>query len=448
MKRLSKVVWKEGMYLAPHHFQAQGRFFEDLIDFTVAALRYKPYGLCAADFDTDSLKNGIVLARRLRGVFPDGLAFDCPASDPAPEPLALVNRFPSARASEILRLAVPDRSDSGPDFAKRPGDGTRFQAVPVLVRDETNGVEERELEVGRKNLNLMLECELTPGQISLPIARVQRTGSGSFAFDPQYIPTSLECGASYALMDCAGRIRDLLEEQSRALTATHAKGTLSLADAYRATPERFWLLHAIHSALAPLRHLLAGPQAHPEELYRELARLAGALRTFALDAAVAQAPLYDHDDPSPCFLELEHQIRTAVSTIRPQNFVRVPLEHTGQGMFAANVDDARCYQRSRWLLGLRCAAGEAKTIREIPIQAKVCSEPFVMRLVQSAQQAMQLVHLPAVPPGFPPQFDYEYFSIAQLGPCWQHLVQSRRIGMWIPQEFGETQAEIVVLLES
>ena len=29
MKHLSRLVWSEGMYLGPHHFQAQSRYFED-----------------------------------------------------------------------------------------------------------------------------------------------------------------------------------------------------------------------------------------------------------------------------------------------------------------------------------------------------------------------------------------------------------------------------------
>ena len=29
MKLLSRVVWAEGMYLAPQHFQAQNRYFEE-----------------------------------------------------------------------------------------------------------------------------------------------------------------------------------------------------------------------------------------------------------------------------------------------------------------------------------------------------------------------------------------------------------------------------------
>ena len=45
MKLLSRVVWAEGMYLAPQHFQAQNRYFEEAVQFATASLWNDAYGL-------------------------------------------------------------------------------------------------------------------------------------------------------------------------------------------------------------------------------------------------------------------------------------------------------------------------------------------------------------------------------------------------------------------
>ena len=45
MKLLSRVVWAEGMYLAPHHFQAQNRYFEESVHFATSSLWRDAYGL-------------------------------------------------------------------------------------------------------------------------------------------------------------------------------------------------------------------------------------------------------------------------------------------------------------------------------------------------------------------------------------------------------------------
>src|SRR5579859_4360769 len=84
MKYLSRVVWSEGMYLGPHHFQVQSRYFEDFIQFATSALWFESYGLIGSLLDPEALFNGTLSLIHARGVFPDGLAFHMPDPDPAP----------------------------------------------------------------------------------------------------------------------------------------------------------------------------------------------------------------------------------------------------------------------------------------------------------------------------------------------------------------------------
>src|ERR1019366_429413 len=58
MKSLSRVVWSEGMYLGPHHFQAQNRYFEDSIEFSTASLWFRPYGFNGYELNGEALGNG------------------------------------------------------------------------------------------------------------------------------------------------------------------------------------------------------------------------------------------------------------------------------------------------------------------------------------------------------------------------------------------------------
>ena len=49
MKLLSRVVWSEGMYLGPHHFQVQNRYFEDSIRFAASSLWFSSFGLAGVE---------------------------------------------------------------------------------------------------------------------------------------------------------------------------------------------------------------------------------------------------------------------------------------------------------------------------------------------------------------------------------------------------------------
>src|SRR5260370_37174830 len=97
MRNLSRVVWSEGMYLGPQHFQVQNRYFEDSIRFVTSALWFAPYGLVGYGLDAEALRNGTLAATHARGIFPDGLGFHMPDSDPLPAPRNIVDLFPAAR---------------------------------------------------------------------------------------------------------------------------------------------------------------------------------------------------------------------------------------------------------------------------------------------------------------------------------------------------------------
>src|SRR5579872_7083230 len=104
MKLLSRVVWSDGMYLGPHHFQVQSRYFEDSIQFATSSLWFAAYGLTGVELDAEALRNGTVSLIHARGIFPDGLPFNMPESDPLPGPRAVADHFPPTRDALLVAL--------------------------------------------------------------------------------------------------------------------------------------------------------------------------------------------------------------------------------------------------------------------------------------------------------------------------------------------------------
>src|SRR5260370_11557572 len=117
MRLLSRVVWSEGMHLGPHHFQAQSRYFEDSIHFATSSLWFAPFGLVGLELDADALKNGTVSIINARGIFPDGLPFQMPESDPLPVPRHIAEAFPPTRHTLTCMMPIAPRQ---PDGFNRP----------------------------------------------------------------------------------------------------------------------------------------------------------------------------------------------------------------------------------------------------------------------------------------------------------------------------------------
>ncbi len=451
MRFLSRVVWAEGMYLGPHHFQTQSRYFEDSIAFIVSSLWHQPWGLLHFALDEESISNGNCVLLHASGVFPDGLPFDLPNSDPSPPPRNLLDVFPATNTSLSLFLAVPKRRDAGDDYAIDGAGGTsgaRFTAMQRILRDETNGLDEREVELGRKNLRLVTEAEITRDLSVLPVARVLRDGNGHLVYDPAFIPACLRLNASDALMLLIKRLLETIQEKCGSIARPgRSRGSFEARHA-ALDVANYWFLHALYSALPPLRHLHGTKHAHPEELFCELSRLAGALCTFSFDSDPATLPQYDHRDPGPGFRQLDQHIRRHLEIVVPSNTLNLDFHASSPYIHEAAVVDERSLRRARWVLGVRSSLGESDLMRLAPQLIKVCSARFVSELVKRALPGMALAHLSVPPSALHPQPDMQYFALDLTGPCWEHILQTKTVGIYIPGEITAAEFTLTVILAS
>ncbi len=451
MRTLSRVVWSEGMYLGPHHFQWQSRYYEDTIHFATSALWFEPWGLSGCRLDAEALLNGTVSVLHARGIFPDGLVFDMPDSDPPPPPRNIAELFPPTRERLTILLAVPPRRRDGLNCLpaeQQNGEPVRYLAESRLLADENTGRDEKSVRLGRKNIRLMAETEPLEEWVTLPLARVMRDGAGHFVYDPDFVPPCIELTASDRLMMLLKRLVEILEVKSSAL-ARSAIPQPGLSAGYSAQQvASFWFLHAINSALAPLRHIYQTRRGHPEQLYLELVRLAGALCTFGLESHPRNLPLYDHRNLDECFSELDRHIRFHLEAMVPSRTVAIPLRRAAQYFFVGDIADTRCLGPSRWILGIRARLGEAELIAKTPQLVKICSQQFVPELVRRALPGLVLTHLPVPPTAISARLEWQYFSLTKAGPCWEHMVKTRQVGIYVPGELPDPELELLVILES
>lgn len=450
MKLLSSIVWSEGMYLGPHHFQAQNRYFEDSVSFATQALWYAAYGFTGYAVDPEALRNGTVALTHAHGIFSDGLVFDIPESDAAPEPRSIADLFPPTRDWLIASLAVPRRKSDGQNVvleAENKGQ-VRFMSAPTTICDENTGRDEKPVQVGRKNIRLCFDVESSEDMELLPVARIKRDTSGQFVCDPTYIPPCLRLTASEALMMLLRRLIEILEEKSATLLREHATQGKFQAGMSAREVTSFWFLHTINAGLGPLRHLFFSKRGHPEELFREMSRLAGSLCTFSVDSTPRDLPTYNHREADASFYALDEHIRLHLEIIIPSKAISIPLHPVRKYFYEGEVTDSRATQRSRWLLGIHSPLGEADLIKKTLTVLKFCSAKFVPELMKRALPGMKMTHLPVPPSAISPKVAFEYFSIEAAGPCWDHIVQTRQVGIYVPGEIPNPELELLVIIDS
>ena len=438
------------MYLGPHQFQAQNAYIQNLADFTASSLWFAPYGFATRRLDQDKVKNGVLAIQEASGFLEDGTAFELPIFG---ETLAADFRgdfaaaAPSLTGYLALPLALPNAQN-----VRKAGDGgtlSRFVETQQTVLDETTGADEKPVPMGKLDFRLMFGEELPDSEryVSLPVARMIRDGAGRYSFDERFIPPCVQMSASNRLIlmveRLIGRMGQISASLMRAETRQFRAG-LSEQDV-----TSFWFAHSLNSALAPLRHLSESRRCHPERLYSELLRLGGALCTFIMRTRPGELPLYDHDNPERCFDALERHILDHLNLREPDNCVSIPLVRRDENFYRGSVTDQRCLGPSRWVVGIRAAVGEADLIEATPRLVKICSNNFIEKLARRAVKgSLALMHLPVPPPALRPKPTAQYYSISRSGPCWEDIMKTKEVGLYVPSNFPEPQLELLVILES
>jgi type VI secretion system protein ImpJ len=456
MRLLSRVVWSEGMHLAQHHFQAQNRYFEEYSSFVFSTLFYSGYGFAGVEFDADALLNGTVVLRHARGVMPDGTPFHFP-DEAAPQPLPVRELFSPTQDAHIVLLALPvyrpDQANCQLDTVDGMRD-PRYAAATQVVADETTGQTPRAVSVARKNFRLLLDVHPVADLVTIPAARIRRDGAGRFVYDPDFIPPCTQIGASRRLMELLGRVIEVLEAKAGAM-AEERRRAGNLAEYASREVAGFWLTHAVHSALGPLRHFWQTRSGHPEQLFAELARLAGALCTFSLDADPRNLPLYNHDQPETCFAELERHILRQLEVMLPSNCLKVPIQQAEPGFYDGAITDPRAAVRGRWFLGVRSSAGQSALIKDVPRLVKVCSAEHIVKLVQRAYPGLVLEHVMVPPSEISPRIGMQYFTVqtnppasSPGEPCWKFIADTARVGIYVPAAIPDVELDLSIVLES
>jgi type VI secretion system protein ImpJ len=133
--------------------------------------------------------------------------------------------------------------------------------------------------------------------------------------------------------------------------------------------------------------------------------------------------------------------------VLPTNCISIPLTLAGDCFYEGDVTDQRCMGNARWVLGIKAAMGEAELMALPPQLIKICSPAFVRELVNRALPGMGLTHLSAPPTAISRRAEVQYFGIGRSGPCWNHILQTKRIGVYVPNAFPNPELQILVVLD-
>ena len=435
----NKVIWTEGMFLQPQHFQQHDRYLAAQAQARFGALLGHGWGYLHLGIDPSALVLGKVALNAASGVMPDGQAFDVPGVDAAP---AALDVPPDVRDElVVLALTLPRagvaETDAEGDAGSMP---PRFQAAEVDVGDSNvTGERKALLQIGRLNLRLMLARDASEGHATLSLCRiVERRADNRVILDATYIPPTLHSGGNELLAGYLRELHGLLHQRGEALAARLAQpgraGVGEIAD--------FLLLEAINRHEPLLAQLRQTSVLHPREFYFLAASLAGDLATFRDRRRPVKLPAYLHDDPQTCFKPLMDDLRQSLSMVMEQTAIPIELQDRKYGVRVAIIADVELQRTAQFVLAVAAQLpGDALRAR-FPTQVKIGTVERIRDLVNLQLPGVTLRPLPVAPRQVPYHAGYTYFELETRGnEMWKQLEGSGGMAMHIAGDFPGLELE-------
>lgn len=442
----AKILWGEGLFLRPQHFQRQDSHAEEQIKRALLTANPFAWGVRDVDLDIGSLKNGILRFNRISAIFPNGDFFVAPDIDQLPAPLALSAAAGDEGTTDFY-LALNHLNKHGGNCAENLADSgqARYLVVQQDTADLYTDAAEADIATLSQISHLKSGNDNRDQFLSLPIARIRRTSSNGFEVDQAFLPPSLSLRSAPNLFMMLRRQIDALLAKVEALYGFHREPSKNVIEFRSGDIASFWLLHTASSACATLTHLFRNPDTSPERLFQELLRLAGGLMTFSKGYTLNDLPSYDHLQPGPGFWRLDQILRDLLDTVISTRYFAISLSQPKPSFYAGHLDSDKIDSETAFYLSITAAHPQSEIIESIPLRIKLGAPDDVEKLVLSAMSGVRLTHASQVPGAIPVRPGACYFALDAHGPLYERMLKAQSVMIYAPESYRDLAIELIAV---
>ena len=441
----NKVIWSEGLFLQPQHFQQHDRYLERLVEGRTNPLLGYGWGFTSIELNYSVLALGKVQLTSARGIFPDGTPFDFPYEDTSPPALDISPDVKNEQIVLALPMRRPGMEETGradaPDRAL-----VRFLVAEQEVADSNaDSNNSAFLQVGQLRLRLMRERDITDAYTALGVIQVtERRADNSIILQKDFIPPVLHARSDVVLNSFISELHGLLQQRGEALAARVAQpgrgGVAEVAD--------FLMLQTINRYQPLIAHFSTHSLLHPERLFSTCLSLAGDLATFtSADRRPVTFPVYQHDALADCFIPLMSDLRRSLSMVLEQNAVPIELQDRKYGVRVAVIPDLELLRNAQFILAVSAQLPAEVLRNRFPAQVKIGSVERIRDLVNLALPGIPVNSLPVAPRQLPFHAGFSYFELERGGEMWKQLERSGGLAMHLAGEFPGLELEFWAIKE-
>lgn len=422
----NRVIWQEGLFLRPQHFQQQERFLLNWVEDRCKAVRPYNWGFTELTIDTESLSLGKLIIQSCKGVFPDGTPFDVPGKTFAPEAFSAPDGMIDCR----LYLGVPSYRPGDKDISFDPGANAfaRYQVNDTSIRDVyTQGMDDPvELQTGGLQLSILSEHDNVQSYQTIPLAHIQDKGSNQrIRLVSSFIPTMMHSGSNKNLSGFIREVRGLLKSRGDQLAsmmvAPGAGGVAEVAN--------FLQLQLMNHHEPLFEHLDHVFELHPEDLYRLALVLVGEMSTFSkTERRPSEIAAYQHDDLEKSFTPLINEIRTLFEAPPLERAISLEINEFSNNYWAAVIPDRTLLDNARFVLAAKAELPLERLEQDFPRMATISTIDKVPSLVRAQSKGILIKPMRFNPQQIPIHAGFCYFEFDKTHAHWGQLAESAGLG--------------------
>ena len=428
MSWTSKIIWSEGMFLRPQHFQQNDRYFESLIEQRCSPMRPYSWGIEELQINQQALSLGKIEIEKCKAILPDGTTVNIPFADDPPLPIE-----PDKNTKdENVYLCLLERRPNATDVSRQEDSDhtTRFGISVSEVRDTSLPEDSNApIELGQKKLALLTQSDERTEYACIGIGRIIEVRSDNrVVLDDSFIGPSIDCQNNQQLKGYIKEIQGLLKQRAEAIAVrlgSDGKGGGT------AQVEDYMLLQLINGYDPVFAHMESLPSLHPEAVFQKCLQLAGELATFTTtNNRPTGLPQYQHTNLAATFIAMMGELRRSLGVVFEHSAQQIPFKHYAKvGIHLAVINDSSLLSNAVFVIAVKADMPTEKLRSQFPLQAKLGPKEVMKQLIQSQLPGIELEPLSVAPRQIPFHSGFSYFELNKRGEMWKQMTSSAGLGL-------------------
>jgi type VI secretion system protein ImpJ len=438
----AKIVWSEGMFLRPQHFQQQDRYLENFVRERSQGLQPYQWGFKTIRLNEEHLLTGKFSLTECSGIFQEGTPFIL-RGDTLPAPIDI----PDTLTQCYVYLALPTQKEGATEIQLQGSNLiTRYGKICEQALKNTHAISNVQdaIEVVQINTRLLLEKQ--DDYYCLAVACVTKLESDkkTIQLEREFIAPSLDCHANLVLKRYLDHLLGLLQARGKELSQFSSSGR-SISEL-----AGYLMLQIINRAEPLWEHLSDLVHFHPESFYREALQLAGELSTFGKkDRRPISFPSYNHEDLQGTFSPLMKELKELLTYTLEQRAIQIPLSPTEingilyHTLLSSLQVDRMLLLEADFVLVVTAKIPPVQLQHQFPAQLKISySISEMQKLVQSLLPGIPIQLAMQVPPQLHSKEGASYFILDKKHEYWKQLQQEGKFLIHITGDYEGLELQL------